>query len=278
MKRITFFLISFSLFSSSIAQEFNGNRKFNGTDYSSLSNPNFKQKSKTYFNQLGEGFKVDSVYLYGGGKLFSLLTSDEEIESTNTSGSLGLFFQSTRMRMNFFFTYNGKNNVEMQNLKQFGLAITNPDRSGQSLSLSTEFTLTKKIGFLMKGYVGDQNWILDSTTSQDASPLVAKFGFLFRPFEFELNDNDIDINLELAYTYRGILGDFGNQKTYQIGTDILQRQGFNGFEFTLNAALNSVKLFVTYTANGNNELYIPGFSGNQIFFGVNVTGQMVKLK
>ncbi|GGD09200.1 hypothetical protein [Hyunsoonleella pacifica] len=68
--------------------------------------------------------------------------------------------------------------------------------------------------------------------------------------------------------------DVGDYKSFNILNDTL---GLDGIDFSVNTYLNSVHLHVQYSSNKKKDLNIPGFSGSQVLFGLNVTGKLIKL-
>ena len=227
-------------------------------------------------------FKVKSASLYGGGALLGLVTSSDDVdENTSPSGSIGLNFNTSRLSADLFFSYNGKRTVEMTNLEQFGGSLMAPNSAGQSISFSLFGKLNEKFGFTGSILTVDNIWKLDASTEIDASPLVARLGFYIRPFDFsdilDSTNNRIDLTFNFNFTHREILGDFGNSEQ-EIGGQLIKRRGYNGFDFSTNIYLNSVQMFVQFSSNRKGEFEVPGFTGSQLTFGVNVTGALISLK
>jgi len=248
--------------------------------------PNFIAKKSTDSlkniskNKGEEWFKVNSGFLYGGGLLYGIITADENVEeSTSPGGSIGFNFQTNRLATSLFFTYNGDKTIDIDNLSQFGAVLMNPYQGGQSISLSVMGNLDKensKYGFVTSFLAADNIWKIDENTEIEASPILAKLGFFYFPFEFDFNNN-VNIGLELKYTHRAIYGDFGNNDQVIDGTTI-KRIGYNGLEFSLNTYLNKVKLFFNFSVNGAGDVELPGLTGNQLTFGIDVLGDIFKLK
>lgn len=234
--------------------------------------------SKAAISKIDEWRKINSVSLYGGGSLLGLVTSSESIdEQTSPSGSVGLNFSSIRLSGNLYFSYNGKKTVDMMTLSQFGNSLMNPNLAGQSISFYLLGRITPHFGFSFSYLVTDNLWALDTIISVEASPVVARFGFYVRPFDFTaLTTNEIDFTLNGHFAHRAIHGDFEND-IYTIENQRISKRGYNGFDFSANIYLNSVQLFVQYSLNSEGDFKISGFTGKQISFGVNVTGDIIAL-
>lgn len=224
--------------------------------------------------------KITDVSIYGGGSLFGLVTGDSSIEdNTSPSGSLGINFKTSRITGNLYFSYNSIQTVEMNSLSQFGQALMNPNLSGQSLTFSATARLYRYLSANGSLVIADNLWQLGEE-SIDASPLVIKFGGMIDPFSFskdDLADNKINLLFGVHFTHRSILGDFANADQ-QIEDQTIESKGYNGIDFSVNAYLNSVHLYVQFSRNSKKDFLIPGFSGSQVTFGVNVTGNLINLK
>ena len=110
--------------------------------------------------------------------------------------------------------------------------------------------------------------------------MVFKLGGYYSPFIFNkerLNDNELILLLGLHYVNRSILGDFRNQDVNIEGLKV-NDTGYNGFDISANAFLNSVHMFVQVSLNGDDDIIIPGYTGTQVVFGINVTGNLINLK
>jgi hypothetical protein len=230
-------------------------------------------------NRKESWLKIRSVNLYGGGSLLGLVTSDTKIEeATSPSGSIGLNFTTDRISCNLYFSYNSRKSIEMENISQFGNSLMNPILDGQSFTFSTLGRLSEKFGFSANFQIADNLWKIDEDTEIDVSPLIAKLGIYYRPFDFEMeNDNKIDLTFNLHFTHRNLLGDFGNNPQFIDGFNVSQKN-YNGIDFSVNTYLNSVHLYIQYSNNKKKDIYIPGFSGSQVLFGINVTGNLINLK
>ena len=228
---------------------------------------------------LDDWFKVQEVKLYGGGGLLSLATAAENIEeATSTTGSIGLNFVTNRISNDLYFSYNGKQTIEMYNLSVFGNSLMNPNLSGHAVSYSILARVHKYWGLSGKLQLSDQLWKMDSLSTVDASPFFFRCGVYVRPFDFtELSNNIIDLTFSFHYTHRSILGDFNNSTQNIEGQEIKPR-GYNGFDLSGNFYFNSVQLIVQFSQNLIGNFDVPGFSGTQVSFGINVTGEMLKLK
>lgn len=227
---------------------------------------------------LDEWLKIKSVSLYGGGSLLGLVTSSESIEEqTSPSGSIGVNLSTHRLSGNLYFSYNGRKMVDMMTLDQFGNSLMNPNLAGESISFYLMGRLHKYFGISTSILIADNLWKLDTINEIDASPFIARLGLYLRPFDFsEITTNKIDFTINCHFTHRAIHGDFGN-KSQMIGNQIIERRGYNGIDISANIYLNSVQLFVQFSSNRKGEFEVPGFTGTQIVFGVNVTGEVVSL-
>jgi hypothetical protein len=237
-----------------------------------------KDKSGTCIDQW---FKVKEVSIYGGGSLMSLVTAEDlSDESTSTSGSLGLNFNTKRIWANLFFSYNGKKTIEMYNLEQFGNSLMNPNYAGESVAFSMLAHVKRFAGLSIRFDASDNIWQLDSITMFDASPIIFRGGFFIRPFNFNMdsNENKIDFILKFHYTHRGVLGDFNNDPHIIDGIEIPPR-GYNGFEISANFFFNYLELFFQYSNNAKGDfINLPGFTGSQVTIGLNITGKVITLK
>ena len=239
-----------------------------------------KELRKKRRQQLSKDLRdVISIELYGGGALLGIITADENTDETiNPSGNIGLNFRTNRLSCNFYYSYNGKNNIQVNNLSVFGNILSNPNRTGQSASFSVLARFSKSWGLSGSFTAVNNIWEVDNGTTVDASPIYGAIGLYLRPFNFESEgDNTIDFLCKAHFTHRSILGDF-SKADQLIDSNIIKNRGYNGFEFSTNLLLNSVEMFVKYTYNEVDDLDIPGFSQSQIVFGVNVTGDLIKIK
>lgn len=223
--------------------------------------------------------KVVDVSVYGGGSLFGLVTGDSSVEdNTSPSGSLGINFSTSRITGNLYYSYNARQTVSLNTLADFGNSLMNPNLSGQSLSFSITGRLKEYLSFNTNMIIADNLWEIDGEAI-DASPLVLKFGAYLEPFIFDKNEfsnNEIHLLFGLHFTHRSILGDFANQDR-RIEDELIENKGYNGLDVSINAFLNSVQLYVQFSRNSKNDFLIPGFSGSQVTFGVNVTGNLISL-
>ncbi len=238
--------------------------------------PNFEEVGKK--DRLDIWTEVNSVNIYGSGALFSIVTAEEELKDASTPfGSLGVNFITKRMSCDIFFSYNSRSIVEMNSLSKFGHSLMNPNIGGHSFAFSLKGSLAERAGFSGNVLLADNLWKIDSTTTIDASPMIARIGGYFKPFKFDLTDNDIDFVLMAHYTHRGIVGDFNNETRIIDGTEIIPR-GYNGVEISASLFFNSVEIFGQATINELGDNNLEGFSGTQIMFGINVSGDFIKLK
>lgn len=226
-------------------------------------------------------FKVSEASLYGGGELISLITAkDEDVlkEATSTTGSVGLNFFTHRLSCDLFYSYNGRKVLIMNSLSRFGNTLMNPDLSGQSFSFSILAKICNYSGVAASIKIADNLFQMDSVTTIAAAPIIIRLGFCIRPFNFDFpNNNAIDFTINLNYTVRSFLGDFNNNTQIIEGQEIVPR-GYNGFDISANFYLNWVKLIFQFSQNSKGEYEIPGFTGSQVTFGINVSGDMFKFK
>ncbi|WNJ19128.1 hypothetical protein [Pontibacter sp. G13] len=223
--------------------------------------------------------KIREASLYGGGSLFSHVTSQaEEADPATPSGSLGINLITDRISTNLFFTYSGKKEVEVFDLETFGAILMLPASEGQSLTFSSAARLNQLLGLNAHFLVVDNNWKLDSTTLVDASPLLVKLGFYIRPFDFPENETSVlNLTFHVHFTHRSVLGDFGNENQVIGGRDVISR-GYNGLDISGNVYLNSLHFFVQYSLNRKvDDVVIPGFTGQQISFGLNFSSEAITL-
>lgn len=223
---------------------------------------------------------VHKVSIYGGGSLFGLVTGDDELdEGTSPSGSLGINFATQRIQGSLYYSYNGRQTVNLSTLGQLGNSLMNPNLSGQSLTLGLTARVRSYFGANASIRIADNLWQLDDETNIDASPMVIKIGGYYSPFIFNkerLNDNELILLLGVHYVNRSILGDFRNQDIDIEGLRVNDK-GYNGLDISANAFLNAVHMYVQISINGDDDILIPGYSGTQVTFGINVTGNLISL-
>jgi hypothetical protein len=245
----------------------------------------FEKKTKRQVRRYN-WFYANKISLYGGGSIFSLLTSSDSLNSAaSPSGSIGLNFQTRRITGNLFFSYNGKETIPVYSLEQFGTVLMNPNTGGHSLNLTIFGRISKYrnyLGFNFKCLIVNNIWQIDSSTTVDSSPILLSLGGYICPFDFSsLKENNINLLFEGNFTHREILGDFYDNADNIEGNKITPR-GFNGFDFSLHIFVNMLELYTTFSVNDvldkENKTHIPGFSGSQITFGINVTGDLLNLK
>ncbi|NND77868.1 MAG: hypothetical protein HKN39_06765 [Flavobacteriales bacterium] len=220
---------------------------------------------------------VNSVSIYGGGTLLSQVTSkSSEDNASSPSGSLGMNLTTEKIVFDIFYSYNSKQEVEMNDLNSFGNTLMSPDLGGQSVSMKASTWFTENFGLQGSLNIIDSNWNIDSLII-DASPTIARLGLAVRPFMIETDNNNVDLLFTVNYSHRAILGDFNNN-TQTIGTQNIDKRGYNGFDFRANLILNSVKIYTQLSTNAKGDFDIPGFTGTQVLFGIDVTGEFIKLK
>lgn len=230
-------------------------------------------------------FNVTGASLYGGGELMSLITAKEEDElkeATSTTGSIGLNYITHRLACDLFYSYNGRKVIIMNSLSRFGNTLMNPDLSGQSFSFSILGKATNWLGGLASVQIADNLFQMDSVTTIAAAPLIFRIGFCIRPFIINMRSkenvsNSFDFTVNFNYTHRSFLGDFNNE-TQIIEGQVITPRGYNGIDISANFYLNYVQLIFQFSQNSKGEFKIPGFTGTQIAFGINVTGDFIKLK
>ena len=174
----------------------------------------------------------------------------------------------------------------MEQMSQLGSSLMNPNISGQAFTTTIHSTLSNHFGVAGRFQISDNLWQIDSVTQIDATPLIARLGFYYKPFTFKDSNkvdstknesqNKIDFSINAYYTHRVIIGEFG--KTTQVieGVNVVP-QGYNGLDVSVNMYLNAVHMFVQYSHNLNEAYNIPGFTGSQVIFGINVSGEFINL-
>ena len=166
----------------------------------------------------------------------------------------------------------------MNSIDRFGGALMTPNIAGQSFNFSLLARLHRYFGFTSEFIAADNIWQLDSLTTIDASPIIAKLGLYFRPFDFDIENkkNKIDFTLNFYFTHRAIQGDFNND-TRVIGEQEITPRGYNGIDISANLYLNEVQLFFQVSSNSKGAFDIPGFTGTQVSIGLNVTGDFITI-
>lgn len=276
MKQIYIFSLITILSTNFYAQEYVPSTIALITDSDAFTTAN--AKDKTTKEKIDEWTKVEEVYLYGGGSILGLVTASGKVnEAASPTGSIGINFKTKRLTCNLFFSYNSKQTVKVDSLYKLGNSLMNPNLGGQSFSFSVQGAINNYAGVYSSFHIADNTWKLNDSTAIDASPLILRFGLYVNPFRFNLNDNTVKLTLNLNYTHRSILGDFNNGDQLIQG-NIISPRGYNGVDFSVNAYLNSVKIYVQFSANSKGNILIPGFSGSQVLFGIDIAGKLIKLK
>ncbi len=231
---------------------------------------------------INKSLKVREASIYGGGALFGIATKSENSNNTtNISGSIGMNFRTDNFICDIFYSYNGKDTLELKKIAVFGSALMNPGIRGQSGSFSVRAFLNPRYGIRCKVVAVNHSWTIDNDEQLDASIALLKAGLFVFPFDFgEVKDNNnIDLMCGLSWTHRGILGDFGNADRY-IDGNLIKPRGYNGIDLSAEFILNNIIILGQYSWNGKakgQDFDITGFTGNQITFGVNITGDFVKI-
>lgn len=222
--------------------------------------------------------KITSIGISGAGTLLDAATSEIDSGTTSVAGSLGLNFNSKRMECDLYFSYNGRQTVEMSSLENLGNALMNPNVGGYAGTLDATGWLYYELGLTAKVRLADNNWKIDSVTTYKAAPFVFRGGLVLKPFNFRAfkKENEIDFTIELHYTHRSILGNF-SQETRMIGGQEIKARGYNGIDCSVNLYLNAVQIFAQFSQNAKGDFSIPGFTGRQVLFGLNISGEMIKL-
>ncbi len=234
-------------------------------------------KPKTKINRFAKWFNVEEIKLYGAGNVLGLVTGNNDIEETTApTGSIGLNFTTNKLTCDLFFSYNSKQKIEVNTLGQFGNTLMNPNLGGQSFTFKVAARMKKFYGLSTSVTVADNIYMLGDNEI-DASPFILRLGGYASPFIFS-TVNKINLTFDLHFTHRSILGDFSNEEQTIEDKKILDR-GYNGIDLSLNAFLNDVHIFVQFSFNEkDNDFLIPGFSGTQVLFGLEVSGNFIKLK
>ncbi len=276
MKFNIFLLLTLGLIINSSSQEFISQT----TKLISAKDENQGEKDTATYSSIDDWLNIETISLYGGGSLLGLVTGETDLdEATSPSGSIGLNLATNRITSSIYYSYNGRKTVELNSIGQFGNALMNPDLSGHSFTFSALGRIHRFFGISTKFQIADNLWQIDNNETIDASPLIFRLGLYLRPFDFnseEQNKNEINLTFNVHYTHRSILGDFNNNDQIIDGNTISSK-GYNGIDFSINTYLNSVHIYVQFSRNSNKD-NIPGFSGSQVLFGINVTGNLIKIK
>lgn len=288
MKTIITLLICFALFNMMSAQcllEYSARRTItssSGQAIESQDSLKLLQHPDTFLktdDKSGEWWNVQSASLYGAGGIFSTLTGGDSIGgSTSAQGTIGLNVATKRLSTDVFFSLTGRQDLDVKNLESFGQVLMNPGLSGDALSFSVMGTLDKHWGFSLSYQVSNQLWAIDSTTRIRASPQFLRVGVYWSPFDFgEKYRDKIDLFFKAHVTHRMVLGDFSNDLRSIEGNDIIPR-GYNGLDFSVNLHLKkSFEVFMQISQNGRGKFDIPGFTGTQVSFGVNVSAKVIDI-
>lgn len=227
--------------------------------------------------KVSKALKVDSIFLYGGGVLQSLVTQQSDLTAT-PSGSLGLSFQTPRIVFNLFYSYNTRSTLEIDSLYKFGSALLQSNVKGQSMTIKGYGIVTERFGISYAASISDDFWKMNDSTTVDASPFMCSFGIRYTPFDFSsIKAADLNFFVDASYTHRSIFGDFKN-RPYYVGDQVLNQGGYNGFDISANFKINNLELFTKILVNPVDKYTVPSFSGTQVIFGLNLTGKVVTLK
>lgn len=227
--------------------------------------------------------KINKVAIYGGGSLFGLVSTDDKPDgSIPVSGSLGFSFKSPSQRwaFNLYYSVNGSPDVDVSTYEQLGAAWLAPTNTGNTIKL----TLVKrsqwakvdgKLGWIYNGTITQNTWIIDSVPYK-LSPLVARCGAYYRPWNFDVDPNDLNIYTTALITYRGAIGDLfnGYTESLEIEGEQYQLRSYWGFELGIHAMFNNVAVSGLFPINFTNR-ELPGFTGPQFVIGVQVSGDIL---
>lgn len=232
---------------------------------------------------------VEFVRLYGAGSLLSVASSTTKPEgSSQVKGSLGVSFDFYDANaVSIFFSYNGVNNVEVNSREQLGSALLSPGLNGNAFAftwLYQSLHFPKEFGTAFSFNLVDNKWTYNDTLSKEISPILLKAGVFYKPFPFLLGEgseesNKVNFVLFGGVTYRGFLGDFpnGDRKIEFPEEPDYELAAYWGLEFSAHLLVNSVDLFVEVPVNFTQN-DIPGFSGGQVIFGLNISGDFITLR
>ncbi len=225
----------------------------------------------------GDWRKITSIDIYGAGGILGLATASEDApENATPTGSLGISVSTSVINLSLFYSINGKQDVEINTLGQYGNSLINPNLGGQSLNINLASSINEYFGVLSKLKIADNNYKLDET-SLDGSPFQFQLGGYVNPFEFDENDdNKVQLTFEALLSYRSFLGDIKNKELIIDEVQVFD-QSYLGVDFSLNTYINKVKLFTVISVN-NNKDKIPGFGGTQVAIGMEFAGDFIKLK
>ena len=246
-------------------------------------NKKYKTHKREYWN---DNLKIKEINLYGAGSILSAASGTSTPDgSSPVNGSLGVSFNfGDRQAWSVYFSYNGVNSIDINTYEQLGSALLTPQTNGNSFIASWVWNakwLPNKTGITSNLILADDLWNYGDSNSVEISPILAKIGVFWKPFPFEIESNKVNFILSASYTYRGALGDLHNG--YRDGIELSDEnvnyvlRAYQGMEFAAHLLVNSVDLYFQIPVNYP-DIEIPGFGGAQVIFGLNISGDFIKLK
>lgn len=233
-----------------------------------------------------EKYEIERITLYGGGSFFNLAQGKNE-DNNIISGSLGINVITKVFSTNFFYSFNNKDSVTIGGLNDLGRALMTTNRKGQSLNLNvlykpyngTSHYFKDNFAIRFRASISDQIWKTDSINAIDASPITSSISFVYIPFEVNVKDKPFRTTVEIGGTFRAIKGDFNNQN-HNIESQTIHPRGFNSIDLVLSQYISNIQFYVNTTLSGrysSERLVIPGYTGTQVMFGLNVSGGITSL-
>ncbi len=238
-----------------------------------------KSDGRKEFSRLvkDEFFKLDSAFIYGGAGSFANIGNvNTEDLGSNVNGSIGFNLVSSRISTDLYFTFNPLDTIEITTLNNFGSALFSPNIRGRGITLNSNIRLKKSIGCRI-GYQASKSLWKFGSDYVEASPLTTRIGIYYKPFDCSaIVNNKINLTLNLDYVNRSIKGDFANN-TFVVAGQIIDPTVYHGLDFAINFLFNDINFYYQYSINRKKPIDIPGYSGTQVTFGINVSPKLTKL-
>jgi len=289
----TIFITSNAIHSQSyIPARINKSKKFSESQVNELQNDainttriretttkNGKKKYKINILDYYNLFHITDIRLYGAGNILGLATATEDADENATpTGSLGINFETTLLSIDLFYSLNGRQEVEVNTLSQYGNTLINPNLGGESLNLSIIGKLNSYFSILANLKIADNIYNIGDRLI-DSSPVQRRLGLSIHPFNFNAknNDNDISTSLDILYNRRSFIGDISNEEIF-IEEERAFDDSFDGIDLIIRTNINKVSVFAQISFNTKRGVTIPGFSGTQVLFGVDISGDFITLK
>lgn len=179
--------------------------------------------------------------------------------------------------------------------EKYGAFVLNPPLTGRSFYVSGNYMLNRKSAQPVRYGIGGR-WGTTSSSfeftpaggtaiKQDGFGVVASLTaqVMTKTFPVSLGDGDktseFQLGVELGPTWRLLGGDLSENDAFRqqlLGTD---QSSFAGFEMTFFVRLNAVQPFARFSNFGRpDDVAIPGFTGRQLVWGVNVASALFNAK